>query len=503
MRLPATGRPGLFTRLVALASLLGVAAVCVVQALVLADLQAFELVPLWQLLGPSGCALIILFDVALIVLAWRIVAWWRGTATPARRLTTGILVVAAPLAAYVLQYVLIETPPTVRMALAWSEAPERIALPEYAEKDFGAFSLVTSGTGASTELRTLYERIRINAPASFGRHPLGATIDKHAAKYSIDPVFLFFRAYLNSYYGEATSGPVPFLRSMTAETIRDIVQIHVPAWFIESPLRRYLITSTFFPDIAGESLGFKLRYAVHKANIDVSTQPYDLNTFSDTFLVLKEYPEEFEDILGDAPKDELRKALAGSFRALGDSALVVPYGEPYRQEPYDEAYYDTQRESLKRFARAAYYLTALDFDFATKVQALLSSYQRDVYIRHIGAERWDALPRWQKLVMYAMVRDLYTPNVGRLGYNLYALPELNCTPVEYVAAEAALDPNVPGAAQAKVWLPRSPESLWAGAGYQLTVLNEVWAMLGQPPIPGITVNDTAAAARGIVGLSQP
>src|SRR5262249_7707565 len=113
--------------------------------------------------------------------------------------------------------------------------------------DFENFSLARQTSDASKdELRLMYERTFVNFPEIYKTHPIGATIDKYASRYEVDPALLFFLIYIDSYYGESVSGPIPFLRSMTPETVRDLVQIHLPGWFIEAPPRKYLVSSDIF-----------------------------------------------------------------------------------------------------------------------------------------------------------------------------------------------------------------------------------------------------------------
>jgi len=467
------------------------------------DLFWFELRPLMNLVGFSGLVVIGLSNAGALILAWRAILFLRGKSVAPSRVSTLILFVAIIVALWVMEYVFMETPVTVRLAMA-TRGDGEIAVAHDSDGDAATFSLArrTVGPDARHRLRTMYERIRINNPEAFARHPIGATIDKYARRYDVDATFLFFRAYINSFYGEAVSGPVPFLRAMTAESIRDVIQIHVPAWFIESEVRRWLISSSFFNRTLGSQLGFKLKYAFHKANLDVSTQPYDVSTFSDVLLVMREYPEEFPDVFASSEQDPVREALHEAFVAVADGALRRPYEDPYHWAAFDDDYYDAKRADLKRFTRAAYYLTATDFDFATRIQALLSLYQTRYYERRLGGERWAGIPDWQKIVMLAMTRDLYTPNVGHLGYNLYTLPELNCTPVNFVASEASRNPAVPGAGQAGLWRPDHYEYLWAAAGPQLRVLNEVWVLLNEDPIPGVRIDDTVDAARRVIALAK-
>ena len=344
----------------------------------------------------------------------------------------------------------------------------------------------------------MYERIRINNPDTYEHAPIGKTIDRYAEQYGIDPSILFFLAYIDSWYGEAASGPVPFASAMTPETIRDLVQAHLPAWFVESRARSWLITSPLLQNVVGESLGLTLRYAVHKTTLDISTAPYAINTFSDTFLVLKEFPEEFPDVLLEETSDPVTLALRNSFRQLKNSALLRDYEAPYKHRPYDEHFYSANRRALKQFTRAAFYKTLLDFDFATRIQVLLSSYQRDYFIKTIGQTAWQALPPWQQASMLVMIRDLYMPNIGRPAYNAYALPELNATPLEFVAQDARQNADRLGALQVRIWRPREYERLWAGAGYRLRVFSDVWMLAHGHEIPGLAREPTVDDARLIV-----
>jgi hypothetical protein len=242
-----------------------------------------------------------------------------------------------------------------------------------APEDFASFSLVRNAADpeARKHLAVMYERIRINNPDAYARNPIGATIDKYAHRYAIEPSLLFFLNYIDSFYGEAGAGPVPFLDGMTGETIRDTVQIHLPAWLVESSLRRWLASSSFLPNIFGKMPGFKLRYAFQKVTLDVSMQPYALNTFSDVFLVLKEYPDEFPKVF--TGRDPLAVALRESFLSVRDSALLRPYEQPYVHSPYTSEYYARYRKDLKRFTRAAFYSSVTNFDFATRCRLFCRS----------------------------------------------------------------------------------------------------------------------------------
>jgi hypothetical protein len=120
----------------------------------------------------------------------------------------------------------------------------------------------------------------------------------------------------------------------------------------------------------------------------------------------------------------------------------------------------------------------------------------------LGSVAWDALPAWQQAAMLGMTRDLYVPNVGRLGYNLYALPELNCTPVEFVASSALADRGLLATGLAAVWRPQDHLALWGGAATKLRIFGEVWDVTHGRPVPGLVPEDSISAARRIVALQR-
>jgi hypothetical protein len=100
--------------------------------------------------------------------------------------------------------------------------------------------------------------------------------------------------------------------------------------------------------------------------------------------------------------------------------------------------------------------------------------------------------------MLVMIRDLYTANVGHPGYNAYALPELNCTPPEFVARAAATEGGMPANDSDRLWRPKHYEYLWAGAGYRLRVFSDVWALAYGRGFPGIGAEDTTSDARRVI-----
>lgn len=487
-------------RLAAWLLCLGAAGFFIFEIAALVDLFGFELAALYRVVGVSGVALVVALNAGLLLLVWCCRCWLRRTTVPHARLVAGLLAVWVVLGLWLAEWLFLETPLSVRVELAMQD--DAAALTFAPSADFDGFSIVKQAPSddARRSLRIMYERIRINDPEVYARHPIGATIDKYATQHDVDPLVLFFFNYVCSFWGEAVSGPTPFTHSMSAETLRDIIQVHLPGWFIESDSRRALIREDTFERALGQGIGFKLRYALHKANLDVSTQPFDLNLFSDVFLVLRQYPQFFPELTESPTDDPVVTAMRESFRVLHDDALRPPYESPYEGAPLGEAYYDAHRQDMKKFARATYYLTARDFDFATRAISLVIAYQRDVYKAHIGAERWNSLPNWQQASMLGMTRDLYVPNVGREGYNVYALPELNCTPVEFVAVSAA-EEHLPDAAMTTTWRPRDYTKLWGGAATKLRILSELWTVVHGEELPGLEAIETLPDAHRIVVLA--
>lgn len=487
--------------------LVNVLAVCVIAGVVLfiigevaglSDLHSFELGALMQLVGTVGLTVIAVINVGLLVLIYRLTQFLRRRHVRFVRTSNIVLIVAGILGLWVLDWMFVETPVSLRLLHPLPEE-QRVALPPAANADFEKFSLRRGVTDPAEieSLRVMYERIRLNDPEIHATHPIGATLDKYADKYQVDPTLLFFFLYVGSFWGEATSGPVPWLHAMTSETLRDVVQVHLPGWFVENGVRHALIASPAFERVFGKALGFKLRYAVHKATLDVSTQPFDLNLYSDVFVVLREYPDEFPE-LKQPSSDPVIEALRTSFADLRDNAVLPPYEKAYVRGEYPPAYYDRHREQLERFARSSYYLIEGNFDFATRVAALVIDFQRRHYRSRLGEAQWAQIPAWQQAVMLAMTRDLYIPAVGKLGYNLYALPELNCTPMEFVAAAAIEEHEALGPHQTQLWRPKHYDELWGGAGTKLRIFNEVWTVTHGHPIPGLAPDNTVDDARQVV-----
>ena len=117
--------------------------------------------------------------------------------------------------------------------------------------------------------------------------------------------------------------------------------------------------------------------------------------------------------------------------------------------------------------------------------ALVIKYHRDYYLHRLGSDAWSRLPMWQQAAMTVMARDLFTPGVGKPSYNLYAIPEINCASIEYLASQAYLDHSIMTGSIASIWRPANPEFLWAGAAYRLRVFNQLWYIVHNQQIPGL------------------
>lgn len=466
--------------------------------IIASDLRSFEIKPLMQLAGVSGLTTALAWISGAIIFTCVLL---RSSCTQHYKLTKKTRFLLATwliLNLVIIDWLFLETPITFIFKKNLIYNTKTIDQFKFRD-DFYNFSLTTynHNNAARPQLHKMYERIIFNNPDAYSKQPLGSTIDKYAKKYSIDPISLFFFAYINSFWGEATSGPMPFTHAMTSETFRDLVQAHLPSWFIESEARKWLITSNFFERVTGKYLGFKLRYAFHKATLDISTQPYDLNLFSDVLLVLKEYPNEFPELTEKNPTP-LIAAFQRSYHEIVNSALIPPYETPYYLPAYPDSYYKNYRDELKSFARSSFYLTITDFDFATRLMSLNIKYQINYYEKSLGSERWNALPKTEQISLIGMTRDLYTKNIGHPSYNLYSLPELNCTPVEFVANSFLEESPTPDSIQNKTWRPKNYQMLWGGAATKLRILSEVWMTVTDHTLPGIEPEDSLSATSRVI-----
>src|SRR5262249_20769904 len=138
-------------------------------------------------------------------------------------------------------------------------------------------------------LALMLARIAVNRPSVFAHVSIGATIGKYAQRYGVSPILLLHWTYLDSFYGEAPPGPMPFFNEVNPEMFRDLVQAHLPPWFVESPIRVALIGGPLFDYVAPQAFANKLRYAFQKATYDIAISPYMNSVYSDLFLILREY----------------------------------------------------------------------------------------------------------------------------------------------------------------------------------------------------------------------
>lgn len=460
-----------------------------------ADMRAFEWEPLFQLLGWKGLAFIFLLIGGLIVAVYQALRAGLGgshVSSLPLKLLLGAWVLAV---LWLVEWTFMEEPLTVRVAnglmLEGNKAAAVASAVARARRSGDRDALRSFAPSLDEEqVAVMLARISANRPSAFDAVPIGSTIARYAERYEIDPIVLLSMLYVGSFYGEATSGRMPFFEGITPETFRDLVQAHLPWWFVESGLRSALVEHTYLQRVFGEWAGGKLRYALHKATYDISVDPFETNTFSDLFLVMREFRREFSNLLDpNRPGD----SLARTFLALESLALLKPYEAPYLHPARDGKYYGEHRDELISFSRAALYQLVLDFEFATKAHALLIRYYGDRFAERLGRQTWEQLSRGQRAALIMMLRDLYVPNIGRLGYNAYLLPELNCTAVEFVAREASEDTG--DLSNGKVlWRPREYWKVWAGAEYKLRALSEVWRAMTGEGLPGIRPTATIPEA---------
>lgn len=473
----------------------------IVHVSLFSDIESYEYNYLFELFGGFGLLLLFFIDVGVHLIVAAVLGYGFEFFNQIKFVRNLLLVVFFGASFWVLEWMFLETPLTVYIKKSLADELN-IQSDIVSGPGFKSFSLykTASSNEAKRRLQIMSKRIEVNNPTAYKEYGISSTIDEMSMRYNVDPTVVFYLNYIDSYYGEAVSGPMPFFRAMTSETFRDVVQVHLPSWFVESEYRKQLAEGTLLTLMFGEKAGSKLKYAFHKATLDVSVSPYALNTFSDVLLVLKEYQEEFPEIFVEKSVDNLTYQVRSAFLDIQKLALRTPYEHPYQIEVYGNEYYEQHRGSLKRFARAVFYKMLLDFRFATKVQVLLTKYHQDYYLAKLGEEEWGRLARGQQAAMLVMIRDLYVPNIGRLGYNMYSIPELNCTPLEYLASEAKKD--VGNINSDAIWRPDSYSDLWGGAGYRLRVFNEVWQTVHAEELAGIGVTDTISEALAIIGVNN-
>jgi hypothetical protein len=494
----------MWTRILGSIVLVVVASALLFEIQLIVDIRSFEYRYIFDLLGAKGLTIVLLFHVLAVS-----VFYWSLTAIqifqlPRVRLSVAAVTMFVPAVvfAWFLDWVLLEEPLSATNRDTDILFDRRSEVQDAAAKyalEHGGIHLLLEATGSGLSpnednVAVLMARVVINHPGSFESAPIGSVISKYSDKYGVSPTLLLAWAYLDSFYGEAKSGPMPFFRSMTGETFRDFVQVHLPPWVIESRTRIFLIQSDWLEQLAGQGLGSKLRYALHKATYDVSVDPYDTNIYSDVFLMLQTFPNEFPELIH--PKSEIDEALKSSFNALRGSVLSQSCHSPYDQPLRDDQFYDVNRDHLTTFARAIFYKLLSDFDFATRVQALVIKYYDQLFEHRLGAPTWEKIGSRQQAALVAILRDVFVPNIGRLSGNVYLLPELNCTPFEFVAEEAVwADLTV----QDKLWIPEEREKLWAAATYKLRNLGEVWQVItGEEFNIGEPVTDTISDSEAVI-----
>jgi hypothetical protein len=452
------------------------------------DIKWFEIQYVLRLIGVSGICVLAIVDIGSVLIIWLFID---RLILHSNKIFLGggrkiFLILWVVVLFWIGEWFFMEKPFTLRLRNVYCDKNIENTLVETApylsEIDFSLLKKIEN-KASQRDFLIMHERIRFNRPEIFSQNNIGKIIDLYSTKYDVDPIYLFYTLYLSSFYGEATSGRVPFLRNMTSETFRDFVQVHLPYWFVENPLRRYLIESRILEKCFG-TFGFSLRYAFQKATYDICLETYDSNIFSDIFLVLKEYREEFPEIFSKTNSVKLNRLIRDTYEKIEGNGLILPYEQPYAVAEFTKKYYDSHREDLVLFSRALFYKVTFDFEFATKVQALVANYYLKRFEKAFGVEFWEKVPISQKIVLISMLRDVYRPNIGKLSYNLYALPEFNCTPLKFVMGEAIkekkqlLDEN-------KIWRPRNYRRLWAGGTYKLFVLSEVWNVIYGQPLPGL------------------
>ncbi len=475
--------------LAALVASVGILALgCTIYAV--SDIRSFEWQPLGELFGLRGVAFIAFILIGLAVItalcARTAIATMQPVLPRSRTLRLGLLLWIA-MVGWLAEWVFLEKPVSVRMQdAALGQDHIRIATERAIARFQGDGSLDalsrTNDPGRRAQLALMLGRVAMNRPSVFDDVSIGNTIAKYARRYDLSPVLLLDWAYLDSFYGEAPSGPMPFFREINGELFRDLVQLHLPWWFIESPIRIALIEGPWLDYLVPRGLAWKLRYAFQKATYDIAISPYMNSVYSDLFLILREYRGEFPELFGPgAPRNQ----IAESFDVLKDNGLLPPYDFPFTQQRRSPGYYRAHRTELITFSRAAVYRLITDFEFATKVQALVAHYYSDRYSEALGADVWARVPERQKTVLLAILRDVDTTNIGTVSYNLYMVPEFNCTPIAYVSAEAARDPAA--ILQDDVtWLPEDSARFWGATGLMLHGLSEVWATVTGTALPGVT-----------------
>lgn len=458
------------------------------------DLRSYEFEWLWRLIGARGTAFAAALVSGLVLftaLALRGAFGFAWLPRVARRIVTGALLLWMFAIVWLADWVFLEKPLTVRLQESFLTESDEAAAVDAALERFSRDGSLDALAAHYPDLdrrrvAVMLDRIAVNRPSVFDDVAIGEILVEHAVRYGVSPALLLHWCYIDSFYGEAPAGPMPFFAEVNGEMFRDLVQAHLPSWFIESPIRVALIEGPWFEYLLPRSLATKLRYAFQKATYDIAIAPFMNSVMSDLFLILREYPDEFPELFGEPGRND---PLARAFLALRDEGLLEPYHEPYVHAPRTAEYYERYRKHLIDFGRAAVYRISGDFRFATKAQALVARYYSDQYAARIGAERWAQLSERQQTALLAMLRDVYTPSIGRVSYNLYMVPEFNTTPIGFLAGEVSK--NFDSVADPRrTWVPTDREKLWGATGLMLRVLGEVWQTLSGEALPGFPPTKT-------------
>ena len=328
-------------------------------------------------------------------------------------------------------------------------------------------------------LHAVLNRISLSNPSLIKSSTIKKLV---SAKNENDAILLFYWLYLTSWYGEASAGRIPWFSKMTSETFRDFIQVHLPSIFIElRPFFLRLLSNISNRLNVGNEMLIKLKYLFHKSTYDVSMEPYDTQIFSDVLLVLLEYPQDFPELWSDKNScgNSLNNIIYSNFKKIAYTCLQKPYERPYIHEKLSKKYYATHRKNIILFSRAIFYKFLTDFDFSTRIQMSIIKYYTEYYKSSLGESFWRSLSAYQKAVLIALLRDVYMPNIGKLSYNLYSLPELNCTPVNYIVQEVINDRSeVATGDYFKPWYPKDADSvIWGITGNKLKTLREIWSKL--------------------------
>jgi hypothetical protein len=400
------------------------------------------------------------------------------------------------------QWVFFEYPPTAKMvdltiSESRREAATQSALARFQQDGSLAAlrSAAESGPMDERAVSIMLARIVVNRPSVFANVSIGQVLAETARQYDVHPYLLLHWSYIDSFYGEAPGGPMPFFSEINGEMFRDLVQAHLPTWFVESKLRQTLIEGPYLGSIFGDSIALKLRYALQKATYDIAISPFMNSVFSDLYLVLTEYTAEFPELFVDDDP------LGDAFTRLMGHGLEAPYHAPLTIEPKGPAFYDQYREALVDFGRAAVYRLSSDFAFATKAQALVARYYSDRFEEGLGGSVWRDLSHRQQTVLLAILRDVYVPNIGKTSYNLYLVPEFNTTPINFLIDQARADMDALSSGST-IWLPKEREKLWGATGLMLRVSSEVWLRTTGVGLSGVNPTDTLDDSLDVIARNQ-